>query len=311
MVLVRFEVARGRRVEIHERAGPDVIVGSGERADLRILDESVADRHAEIRVRRNRPIAVDLGRSRTGVSRGEERLRAPVAMLEGDRIRIGEIELSVSIAERRGLVGEVHEDTTVELELPSFDPGVRRYRLADRGELLVAEDGATIRTPLPDGARLAALMVAMARGVIELPPEGGAALVALAAEAVARYHADRGPHGAVEPRRLHLGVDGTVTLLPPGPTIDLSDPVLDPYLTPERRLGISPSKVADGNAMRTIARRLLPTAPDESHPATLAQAVRADAHAAGLDPTQMHVARAAGVLAAATARPLVGPDPIG
>lgn len=347
MSLVRFRVARRGRVEIHERSGPDVLVGSGPTADLRLLDEKVADRHAHVLVRRGRAIVTDLGRARAGITRKAERLRAPVAVQPSEVLRLGDITVQVAVHDddERGLVGRFVDGARVTTELDGLDEGVRRFRLDDHREVVTHDDRdfewpalpnaerleiggrLLLLERLPEGVRAQALFEAVQQQLVSLPIEAAVVLACHLAEGVARHHAQHGAHGAIEPQRLHLGIDGSIALLVPGPKIDLSDPSLDPYLAPERRYGLAPSRAADAFAVARLARRLLADRPEaasllgalepafataptdrDADLAALAARLRVRASASGLDATFQHAARATRLITARLARPLVAPE---
>lgn len=348
MASVRIVVARRGRVEIHERPGPDLFVGRGPGADVAIDDERLAARHAHILVRRGRVIVTDLGRGRAGISRGDERVRAPIAVAPDEVLRLGDITMSLAVADpdRPSLVGRSVDGARVVEEHPTPDAGVRAYHLSDERWITVvagapralaepAEDDLDATFTLADGrvatvqsvgpqVPAAALFDAIDRGLVTLPVEASAVLACHLLEVVADYHQRRGPHGAIEPRRLHVGLDGTLRLWSPGPVVDLADPALEPFLAPERRYGLPPSLAADAYASGVLARRLLvghdALAPLDAvleplfalrptdrarHLDDVAQALVEATLAAGLDATYQHAARAIRVIAGPLSRPIV------
>ncbi len=340
MASVRIVVARRGRVEIHERPGPDLFVGRGPGADVRIDDERLAPRHAHVLLRRGRVIVTDLGRGRAGIARGDDRVRAPVAVAPDETLRLGDVTMRLAVADpdRPSLVGARVDGARVLEEHPTPDAGVRAYRLDDdRWITVVPQDEATEAGTLDlDDGRVvtvqshgpqvpaAALFDAIERGLVAVPAEASAVLACHLAEGVAAYHRERGPHGAIEPRRLYLGLDGSVRLWSPGPIVDLSDPLLDPFLAPERRYGLPPSFAADAYAVGVHARRLLAGHPAlaaldavlaplfEARPTDrprhldpIAKALAEATAQAGLDATYQHAARAIRVIAGPLSRPIV------
>ncbi len=339
MASVRFVVARRGRVEVHERPGPDLFLGRGPRADLTIDDERLAERHLHILVRRGRILVTDLGRGRAALARGGERVRAPITVAPDEVLRLQDLRLSFAVADPDwpSLVGAEVDGVCVANEHATPDATVRAFRLADDRWISVRRARRTLATalPLPDGRcavvesegpqiPATALFDALDAGLIAVPAEVSAVLACHLAEGVAQHHTRRGPHGAIEPRRLHLGLDGSVRLWSPGPDVDLADPLLDPFLAPERRYGLSPSLAADAYAVGVLGRRLLAPHPNlgrlrevltplfatrpQERPRDLNEVARALATAtaeAGLDATYQHAARAIRAIAGPMLRPIV------
>jgi hypothetical protein len=339
MASVRFVVARRGRVEVHERPGPDLFLGRGPRADLTIDDDRLAERHVHVLVRRGRILVTDLGRGRAGLAREDERVRAPITVAPDEVLRLNDLRLSFSLADPDwpSLVGAQVDGARVAHEHATPDRTVRAFRLADERWITVRREPRSVDDGLElfDG-RIAvvesegpqipatALFDALEAGLLTVPAEVSAVLACHLAEGVAQHHARRGPHGAIEPRRLHLGLDGSVRLWSPGPDVDLSEPLLDPFLAPERRYGLLPSLAADAYAVGVLARRLLAphsnlgrlgevltplfaTRPqDRPRDLKAVAGALADATAAsGLDATYQHAARAIRAIAGPMLRPIV------
>jgi hypothetical protein len=288
------------RAELHELPGPDVIVGSDPSCDLVLDHRSVAPNHAKVLLRRGRVIVADLGRAPTGVTRGIDRLSAPVTLNAGDEVGIGEISLSGFVDEQGPEDPTGFESTALvgSVEIDSPDPETRRFRgrFEDRpGELLAigprldvgswlarAQRLATINAvddriwtafqPLTPGLRLERLLLAVGEGRLALPAE---ALV--------------------------------VAAVLPGPIDDFRDPRQEAFLAPERRYGQPPTIAADRYGAGLIARHLVADlgladdalsaflaeepADRPTDPRAIADALLARAHAQGLDPTGHHLGR--------------------
>lgn len=357
MSLVRFRVECRGRVELHEVPRPDVEIGREAGCDLAIDHASVAPRHARVLLRRGALILADLGLARTGTTRGQERVLAPITLRPGEAFRLGDVTLSAWPGDERATsaFGTALPFGVVGTELESPDPKVRRYRVLREQQasaeiaLLDAdvEDGTAQRwcaqvqrssDPSPSlpavlgrgeiagrpyaieavvpGMRLAALLGGVARGTLELPIEAAVATLAHLAESVAAMVGGWGPHGAIDPGRVQLGLDGSVMLLRPGPIIGPSA-ALDDYVAPERRLSPDPSLPGDAFALGVIGKRLLSSRDDcpiriraifywlaHVDPArrpqdlrALAGELRSAAQTAGLDPTFGHVARVTRLMA--------------
>jgi hypothetical protein len=171
---------------------------------------------------------------------------------------------------------------------------------------------------LPEGLRLDSVLAAARRGAVRLPVEACLVILAQVARAL-ELDARRGGHGALCPAFVQLGLDGSVTLLRPGPS---RRPEVEAYLAPERRYGLDPSSAADAFALGRLAADLLgasaPSAPLVAHVPRLlvedpvarpsasswAGALVALAHEAGLDPTGLHVGRVVRLLYGELSRPL-------
>jgi diguanylate cyclase (GGDEF)-like protein len=67
---------------------PELVVGRGEEAHLRIVDDGVSRRHARFLLTGDKVVVEDLG-SRNGTFVNEVRVLTPVQLREGDRIRLG------------------------------------------------------------------------------------------------------------------------------------------------------------------------------------------------------------------------------
>lgn len=291
---VRFRVAWRGLVELHEVLGQDLMIGSDPRCDLVITHPTVARRHAKVLIRRGRLLLLDVGQSKQGTTRGKERLAAPVTLAPGESFGVGEVQVRAwSIAaEERGLVGQELPQGRVVAELESFDPALRLYRVeavGGRAELMVPQEAAqgvdfwrarlnralaarlapgtslleldgapALLEPIPDGIRLNFLLEAVEAGRCQLPPS--MALLALfdLLEGLIALSGPFGPHGALAPCRAHLGTDGMISLLRPGPQTlpqrsDHSPPERGPLADPP---AVGPSAAADLYALGVILKRL-------------------------------------------------------
>ncbi|MCK6546850.1 FHA domain-containing protein kinase [Myxococcota bacterium] len=263
-----------------------------------------------------------------------------------------------------GLSQRSIETSSVGVELESADPGARRYRVqlddGARAELAIARPelrrvdaeawlakaratgpgrppqlvplawwGVHERSPylierLPEGLRLAQLLDGVARGALTLPLEAVVVIIAQLAEAVAAFEQTWGVHGSLDPRMVHLGLEGAVVLLRPGPLATSPRAIEDAYLAPERRFGLPPTPSSDAFALGVLGKAVLGRRRDcpvrlralcywlahvtpTSRPRDLtaiAAELRDAAQAASLDPTAGHVARAVRLLAPNLVRPL-------
>lgn len=263
-----------------------------------------------------------------------------------------------------GLSGRRVEASVVSAELESADPGARRYRaVLDDGapaELVVARPdlplaaaeawlarargtgpgrpphvaplagwGVHDRSPylierLPEGLRLAQVLEGVERGTVTLPLEAIVVVIAQLAEAVAAFESTWGVHGALDPRAVHLGLDGGVVLLRPGPLAMGPRAIDDGCLAPERRFGEPPETASDAFSLGVLGKSVLarrrdcpvriralcywlahvePTSRPKDLTAVAAE-LRDAAQAASLDPTAGHVGRVVRLLAPNMARPL-------
>jgi FHA domain-containing protein len=262
----------------------------------------------------------------------------------------------------RSFVGREIGEGRLVSEIESPDRGARRYRIAlrDRGEGEVAvldrefSDGASEpwlarargsdrRSPhlprllgcsalegrpylveeTPKGIRLSSLLEGVGRGTVQLPIEATVAAIALIAESVAEMNAAWGPHGAIDPRRVQLGLDGSALLLRPGPFIGDLGATPDEYVAPERRVAVEPTTAGDAFSLGVLGKSILHRRPDcpmkiraicywlahanpSRRPSDLKEVAREfqrAAQSAGLDPTFGHVARVARLLAPNLSRP--------
>lgn len=177
---------------------------------------------------------------------------------------------------------------------------------------------------VPSGMRLRSLLDGIARRTVHLPIEALIVVFAHMADAIGDVHVEWGPHGALDPSRIHLGLDGSVTVIHPGP-IPLSErPLEDVFLAPERRHGLEPSAAGDAFALGMLGKSMLGERADcpmriraicywlghaapERRPQDLVEVageLRAAALGAGFDPTFGHLARAVRLLAPHFARRL-------
>ena len=177
------------------------------------------------------------------------------------------------------------------------------------------------------GVRLSSVTRAVSQSNLRLPAEAAVLILSQVLEAAAAYHAEWGPHGAIEPRLIQLGIDGSLSLLRPGPDPGgFEDPDRRPFLAPERKYGAPVSTAADAWAVGRLEPFLLgggarPDWPAELHEllghlcaptpeprprglSRVAGALRSAANRCGLDPSMAHVARVARLLASRAGRPL-------
>lgn len=302
MALVGLRVECRGRVELHEVERSELEIGRNPACDLVIDHASVAPRHARLLLRRGRLILADLGRAKTGTTRGRQRVLAPVLIEPGERFRVGEVSIAASprVEEERGFQGRTIGGARVLAEVESADRSLRRYRTTSEaeggifGEIAVVEvghlhgpdpalwlehvrgsartsspsvpraldSGEIDRRPylieaVPSGIRLSAVLDGVSRGALHVPLEAALVIVALVAESVAAMRRVWGPHGAIEPRRVQLGLDGTVLLLRPGPTLRLDDSVTDEFLAPERRYSLEPTGAGDAYALGALGKAVL------------------------------------------------------
>lgn len=328
MTRLRVRVECGSRVELHEVSG-DAAIGRAADCELQIDHDTVAPRHARICLRRGRVILVDLGGSQKGVRIDGTNIGAPVTLNPGDTFEIGEVSLSVWPVDVASLVGQTVDGFCVFCELDALDDDVRRFRARaqdGREAELVALAGVPYAIDIVEaGMRLSNVVEAVSQDNLHLPIETAVVVLASLCEAVADRHRELGPHGAVEPRLIHLTRHGAVRLLGAGPSpARLDDPARRPYLAPERRYGGPPTKAADAWSVAALAgtlvgaRRALPAPLDavleplsslepslrSSDVRGVARQLRDTAHALGLDPSVAHVQRLVGLYAVDHPRPL-------
>ncbi len=362
-----MRLSAGPQVERHVFAADDVLLGSGDTADLVIDHRTVAPRHARLLVRRGRLVLVDVGGSGKGVRVGDKTISAPVVLERNQAFELGDVEVSAWIDDEPSLVDERVANHEVLCEIDSIDSCTRRYRVrSPAGELAemsvlgrglgpelidawygrshaasgaggphltaILAHGAIRERPyliesVPAGVRAAPLLRAVSQSGLRVPAEAVVAIGAQAASAAMANYRSWGPHGAIEPRAIQLGVDGSVTLLRPGPRPQgFDDPVRRPYLSPRRRHGTEAALADDAWSVgRLIADLLGPVLRDDwprglagtlaslsdEAPATRAAALEgvadeliARAHDAGLDPSTRHVGAVARLLAPSVERQL-------
>jgi hypothetical protein len=363
MALVRLRVACRGRVEIHEVDGPDIEIGRDHDCALSVDHPSVASRHAVILIRRNRMILSAPSHTAGGTTRGGDRVLAPVALADGETFTLGDVSFAGWIVHPRdrGIAGRALAIGCVANELESPDHHVRRYEISggsEAGELAVAsrdvpsaaaqrwiarmresgrasphlatllgsdpiDDQEAIFERVHEGIRLASLIDGVQGGLVTVPVEAMIVVFAHLADAVAAIGRVIDAHGAIDPRSVQLGIDGSISLLRPAPLID-GRSLADELVAPERRISFEATPAGDAFALGKIGARVLALS-DGAPPriraicawlahaeprrrptdlAELAAELRAAAMRDGLDPTYNHVARAVRVLAPAHARPL-------
>jgi pSer/pThr/pTyr-binding forkhead associated (FHA) protein len=74
----------------------DLVLGRGERAEIRLEDPFASARHARIFEQGNAVVIEDLD-STNGTYLNEELLQAPRPLYPGDRVRIGESEFAFEV----------------------------------------------------------------------------------------------------------------------------------------------------------------------------------------------------------------------
>ncbi|HUB74723.1 MAG TPA: FHA domain-containing protein [Solirubrobacteraceae bacterium] len=74
----------------------DVVLGRGERAEIRLEDPFASSRHARVYEQGNSVVIEDLG-STNGTYLNEELLQTPRPLHPGDRVRIGESEFTFEV----------------------------------------------------------------------------------------------------------------------------------------------------------------------------------------------------------------------
>ncbi len=167
-----------------------------------------------------------------------------------------------------------------------------------------SEVGGWLVERVPRGVRLSVVLDALARGALTVPAEARVIIISQLAAGLTALHAAWGPHGAIDGRTVHLGADGRVVLMRPGPILSSwSDRVRRRFLAPERRHGGRPTVAADAWSVARLARDLgAPPDPwarlSEPDPArrptelvALAEQARLAAVESGLDPSTRHLAQ--------------------
>lgn len=335
---LRLEIACGVRREVHVVDAAEVAVGSASTDDVTIDHPTVEVSHARIALRRDRLLVIPNPRARRSVRVGARVIGAPVAVAAGACVRLGEISVEVAPGPTRPI--EVPSGVTLGREHASAHD-VRRFEAATAHEpdaelmwslalpdvaaawLERVRASAAAAAPPPilgadhaasglgvwalervgRGVRLATLLRAVRSGAVFAPREAAVMLVAQLAAALAGFHRSWGVHGALDGRVVHLGADGRVVILRPGPTPGEPDRERRRYLAPERRRGGQATATADAWAIARWAYELgaapAPWArlaePDPSRRPTdlieLAELARIEATSAGLDPSTRHLAQ--------------------
>ncbi len=321
---LRFRVALGPWVEIHEVPGPDALIGSDAGCDLRLSHPSVSPRHALLLERRGRLIAIDLLGSHRGLVVDGRRVTAPVVLGPDAALGIGSVTVT---AERLG------RSTPTDLagvplgtELEAGLPGLRRRRLGDGDELVWATspvdglawaqkaedrpgrhhsrlvrvadfDGApALVEAVPAGVRLSSLGPAEALGV--RAPLGARVLVlAHLAQALHRLHGRGRHHGALFPSFVQLGEGGRAVVLAPPPA-EWSEPEPASDCRALAGLGLS---LGLGSLPRFGPLLSMLSAGEPVAPGIVLEAARAS----GLDPAPSELARFVRVVKALPRPPLV------
>jgi len=85
------------------------VLGRGPESVLRVDDESVSRRHVRIRVEGDAAVLEDLG-SRNGTYVCERCIEAPIALHDGDRIRLGSLELRFRASSNPGSTRSAQPD---------------------------------------------------------------------------------------------------------------------------------------------------------------------------------------------------------
>ena len=81
----------GKTVELD---GEPVVVGRHHECQIRVLDDAVSRRHAQITCQGNRFFVADLG-SRNGTYLNGDRIHVPKPLHQGDRVQLGSTILEV------------------------------------------------------------------------------------------------------------------------------------------------------------------------------------------------------------------------
>ena len=339
---LRLEIAYGARVEVIVTARAELSLGSAPEDDVVIDHPSVEPAHARLAVRRGRILVIPSPKAHRRVQLERHALRAPAVVAAGSSLCVGDVRVTASeaascdapsspvgwavIGERpstdgqrrfrvdraRGDVGELVLIRASSDVLARWDARVRRSGAISAfpalRELRVTADGQGIDLleGLGAGVRLAGLLAAVARGAVHVPVEASVVIGHALLAGLAAIHPAWGALGSLDPRAVHLGIDGRVSIVRPAPLVEgWSDPARRRYLAPERRYGATATPESDtwavGRMLHDLgappaALRSLAARDPEQRPrdlAALAERVRADALASGLDPSTTHVARLA------------------
>lgn len=156
------EVLRGEAVvHAHPIGAHAILIGRGRGNDLQLADGRVSGHHLVLRWSGPRLIAFDLG-SRNGTFLNDAPIDEPVALKDGDRLRLGS---AVELRVRLGPPEEVAVDAPVRLSVADLDSGViHPFR---GGRLRVgARPGSDLL--LPEGPGVAATIMTYENGEIWL-----------------------------------------------------------------------------------------------------------------------------------------------
>lgn len=343
---LRLEISSGARVEVIVTARTELSLGSAPDDDVVIDHPSVEAGHARVAVRRGRILVIPSPKARRRVQLARHALRAPAVVEEGLQLGVGDVRVSAieaascdppwtpdgwsvagerawTDAQRRFEVRDAHGDVG-ELGWAQATPDA-----LDRWCARVAESSALAAFPalralrrssdirgveliegLGRGVRLAAVLEAVARGAVQVPIEASVVIGHALLSGLAAIHPVWGALGSLDPRAVHLGVDGRVSIVRPAPVVaGWPDLARRHYLAPERRYGAPATSASDAWAVgrmlsdlgvRPGAWRVLGVRDPELRPTdhtVLAERVRVDALSAGLDPSTTHVARLARLVA--------------
>jgi len=351
MPALRLEIACGGRAEIHVIDDAEVSVGGDATSELILDHPSVEPEHARIALRRGRILVIPSPRAHRSVRIGSQVVRAPSVLPPGRRAWVGEVSIAVAPATnvlpviapagiRLGLERPARDGLrrfdaiaatgeSAELAVASASPAdeaawlerVARSASAEPAARVLAHAALGASSPwalerLGSGVRLRSALDVVARGAVQLPPEASVVIISGVALALAALHSTWGPLGALDGELVHLGHDGAIRLVRPGPALD---PWQDRrrWLAPERRRGGVPTRAADIWALGALARHLglarhspvvrrLAAADPEFRPTDLVEIagrIRAEALAAGLDASTRHVGQLVD-LVSPPARPL-------
>lgn len=288
---LRVSVQAFGRSEWHERPLHDLTLGRSPDCDLCLDDSSVADRHVKVLLRRGKLVAVDLGTAPRGTVMAGRRLDAPVVVLEGAALQIGEVKVAFEVLpeDEGGPVGRDFEEFgRVSDELPAGVFGIRRFQLPNQREMSWSlrsvpenawqerlgpawryEAGAHFtRVPcfgrwrnktclveeVPAGVRLSTLVAAESSGCLEAPLAARALIAAHLAQAMSALHGQGRVYGHLTAEAVHLTRTGVAMVLAPGPAEAPSD-----YhgASAARRHGCSPKIEDDRVALANLATREL------------------------------------------------------
>lgn len=320
----------------------EVSLGRAAEDDIEVDHPSVEPAHARVAVRRGRVLVIPSPKVRRRVQLDAHALRAPAIVPAGGVLGLGDVTVSVVEVSPDDVPLPSLDGWAVLGERPAYDEQ-RRFAVCDDrgdlGELSVARGAADVLAAwaervqasagltsfaamralglgghghveliegLGRGVRLSAVLTAIARGAVQVPIEASVVIGHALLTALSTIHPVWGALGSLDPRAIHLGVDGRVSLVRPAPRVEAwQDPVRRRYLAPERRYGGPPTRAADvwaaGKILRELgarpgALRALGAEEPSARPLdlqALAARVHADALAAGLDPSTTHVARLA------------------